>query len=173
MFRVVNHEEFVGRTIVTRCGRIATLVQYKDSRHVRIRFDDGYEVWCKYGNFIEGNVKWFPNCIEKTFYDRYGDDYVVIEQNRGNLRVKSLTDGNISVLTVKQLEKMLKRSKYVGMRYMSLDGEKYEIIKVYLNKANESVKWCDIRFDNGFIVHMDLSNAIQGKVRYKQIRNRR
>lgn len=173
MFRIVNHEEFVGQMIIMGCGRAATLIEYRDSRHVRIRFDDGYEVWCKYGNFIAGSVKWYPNCLGKTFYDRYGSDYIVTDQNRGTLTAKRLLDGHISILGIKQLEKMLKQSKYVGMRYTSLDDKEYEIIKVYTSRANENVKWCDIRFDNGLIVHMDLSNAIQGKVRYKQIRNRR
>ena len=154
MYRIVDQDEIIGQRRMLSCGLWAEIVEYKDSRRVRIRFEDGYEVWCKYGNFVAGNVKWYPYCVGKSFYDRYGNDYIVMDQNRGILRTVRLYDGKEEEITVEQFGKLSKRSKYVGMCYESLDGIKYTIIKVYTSKTNGRTKRCDIRFDDGFFCYI-------------------
>ena len=165
----ISYRSRVGIVMEMKCGMWATIIEYKDSRHVRIRFDDGYEVWCKYGNFIEGNVKYYPNCMSEAYRDRFGNDMVVIWQDKNALRAMDIKTGKIVETTVKEFIKRMKISKYVDMSYTSIDGFVYRIIKVY-DVARKKKKQCDIAFADGLYRQADLSNAIQGKIRRYQLR---
>lgn len=141
-------------------GKYATILEYKDSRHCLVVFDGGYTTWCKYGNFVDGNVKYHENFIGKKFYDRFGDLCVVNDQKGGKLYVRNNTTKMTFIISEKQFPVLSKKSKILGRKYSNIDGHVYWIKKVYRSKQNPDRFCCDVRFETGERQSVDLSNAI-------------
>lgn len=48
----------VGKSVMQSCGLEATIIQYNNYDNILIRFSNGVEKPCSYGNFIRGQVAW-------------------------------------------------------------------------------------------------------------------
>ena len=54
-----NH---VGETRMANCGMEMTIIEYKNSNNIVVKFEDGYTTKTQYHSFIHGGVG-NPNCI--------------------------------------------------------------------------------------------------------------
>lgn len=148
-----------------RCGLRATVVEYIDSRNVKVLFEDGYSVWCKYGNFLDGNVKHYPYCVGRKLFNRYGDTLEVISQDRNVLIVKNDYDNITSQMTIKEFEGQSLKCKSIGKEFYNIDNERYRVIKVYFNRdESKKSRQCDVMFENNTVRQVDFCNAISNRI---------
>lgn len=148
-------------------GKYATLIEYKDSRHCLLKFDNGYTTWCKYGNFVDGNVKWHESFIGNKFYNKFGEQCVVNDQTGRKLTVKNTVTKQTFIIDEKEIPKLSKKSSLLGRKYENIDGNAYWITKIYRDRNGRKSLRCDVRFDTGEKRSCDLGNATN-----KIIRNR-